>query len=189
MDKKELRRLMLQKRSEITREELLKKSSAIVRLLLDSSEYQQAEQVLLYADYNNEVRTYEIYKDARQKGKKVAYPVSSVINGIPTMEYYYISAIDELKAGYKGIMEPDTGLLPEKVENFEGICIIPGVAFDKDRNRMGYGKGFYDRFLREHDKLVKVALCMEVQLLEKIEADEYDVPMDIIITENGLKRE
>ena len=98
------------------------------------------------------------------------------------MKFYYITSLNDLTAGYKGIPEP--GLYCEPAaENRQKIILVPGVAFDKKGNRIGYGKGFYDRYLKEHEFIKKMGIAFEMQVLEEIPGEPDDVQMDMVITE------
>lgn len=96
------------------------------------------------------------------------------------IRFYQIKSIEELKEGAFGVLEPDNNNL---VTNFENsICFVPGVCFDKENNRLGYGKGYYDRFLSNYEEL-KIGLAYKECLCDKIEVDKYDVKLDKIIME------
>ena len=92
--------------------------------------------------------------------------------------------MDELEPGYMGIMEPvsDEHEVPDG-----GLMIMPGIAFDNERNRIGYGGGFYDRYLSEHmNDYYKTAICFDYQVVESIQADEFDIKPDKIITDRRV---
>ena len=103
------------------------------------------------------------------------------------MKFYYITSLNDLTAGYKGIPEP--GLYCEPAaENRQKIILVPGVAFDINGNRTGYGKGYYDRYLSKHSNLIKIGAAFSLQVVDSIDADEFDIPLDYIVTENNIYR-
>lgn len=162
-------------------------STEICNKVINNPYFEMAETVFLYCDYNKEVKTKEIFKRAIECGKKVAYPKCELIDGKPSIDFYYINDFNQLSKGYKDILEPDIYNNDiKKVKDFTGIIIVPGVAFDKECNRLGYGKGYYDRFLADKSSLKKIGLCYEGQLFNSVEVKETDVPVDMVITEKSI---
>ena len=100
------------------------------------------------------------------------------------MYFYRINDLEDLKKGYMGILEPREGLPVSECN--EGVIIVPGVAFDKNKARCGYGKGFYDKYLSKHPKLVKIGICFEFQLYDELVTDSHDILMDYIVTEKMI---
>lgn len=133
------------------------------------------DMVLIYVSTSEEVDTIKLIKYFL-KYKKVAVP--KVENNI--INFYYINGFNDLKNGYFNIMEPITS---KKVIDFsKSLCIVPGICFSKDGYRIGYGGGFYDRFLSNH-KVYSIGLCYKECFVEKIDVDEYDKKVDIVITD------
>lgn len=183
MEKKEIRNYYLNRRSFLTKEEVLDKSLSITKRITSLSQYIASELIYIYMDIKNEVKTEFIIKDAYSKGKRVAVP--KIEDDI--MSFYYIDNIDELEKGYFGILEPVTSSIALAVnKNSKGLVIVPGVAFCENGYRIGYGKGFYDRFLSKHDKLIKTAICYESQLSEPFNHNDFDIKMDFIVTEKRI---
>ncbi len=176
-DLKSLRSIYIKRRKELADHEDL--SLVIQKKVLELDEYREADACLLYADYNHEVKTDMIIEDALRSGKKVYMPVCE-----PEcrLDFYKINGFESLHEGAYGILEP----YKEELFTGEGdcICITPGVIFDTKGNRVGYGKGYYDRFFQRFD-ITSVGLCYEMQLSDSIIPSEYDRPMDIIITERN----
>lgn len=177
--KADIRKEVLQRRNQLTAKELESKSFAIYDQLKLLDIYKQASVIYVYMDFKNEVITKHMIEDALCDGKKVAIP--KIIDDI--MDFYYIDDIENLKSGYFGIREPEPIMLAKEKNS---LMIIPGVAFDKKGHRIGYGKGFYDRFLHQHEQFKKVALAFELQVLDTIPHETHDVLMDRIITEERI---
>ncbi|WP_034452393.1 5-formyltetrahydrofolate cyclo-ligase [Butyrivibrio sp. AE2032] len=193
MDKKHIRKASLAKRDALTREQIEEKSRQIFEKLMELNEYRDAENILVYASMRSEVLTDDIILDALANGKKVFCPkVTDKPNGI--MEFVRIMSLEELKEGYFGISEPeltDDSEIAGRAGFEEGtgcsdktLVIMPGAAFDRQCNRIGYGGGFYDRYLKRHPEFQTVALSFECQILDElIPVDEFDVKPTALLTE------
>ena len=155
------------------------KDIVICQELANSFMYKQAQTILLYYPLKDEINTIPIIKEAIKKKKKIALPKCQG----NTISFYYLNDLNDLHKGMFNIMEPNSS---SKLTNFcNSICIVPGIAFDKNYNRLGYGKGYYDCFLKDYPGL-KIGLCYEELLVEKIPTDIYDIPVDMIITEKKM---
>lgn len=194
----DIRKRVIEDRDKQSLEEITQKSQSIEEKLLSSNEYRNAENVLIYASMRCEVITDGIILDALSKGKNVFCPkVTDKDNR--KMEFVKIKNLDDLEKGYFGIREP---LLNSNSVTYEEILssnsddklfqqtlvVMPGVAFDKNRNRLGYGGGFYDTFLGEHNGLQTVALAFDLQVIDGLEVymTDHDVKPNFIITENMI---
>lgn len=138
----------------------------------------EANTILLYASMPEEIDTLKFIKK-HHNDKKIILP--TVCTDTHTLKLYHLENLKELHAGYQGILEiphctKDT-VTPEEID----LCIVPGLAFDLQGNRIGYGKGFYDELLKRI-KAPKAALSYDFQIYESIEASEHDIPIDFIIT-------
>ena len=158
---------------------LEEKSKIISEKVIAHMEYQNAELVLCYIDAKNEVNTRYIINYAWENGKKVAVP--RVCGDL--MKFYLISSYDDLESGYFDIMEPkkqcvEVTEIPEK-----SVVIMPGVAFDKKGNRIGYGKGYYDKYFAKYPNVYKIAIAFSVQIVPEIPTDELDINAHCVITE------
>ena len=150
--------------------------------LLSLYEYRQAKTVALYAPVHNETDTDELLSEALQAGKQVLYPV---VCG-HTMVLRRVEHIENLQKGAFGIPEPAPGGVDYHADAAD-LIVIPGVAFDLSGNRIGYGKGYYDRFLQPPRIACLVGLCHDFQVLGVLPpADMHDVPMDVIITDKRI---
>lgn len=182
-EKKEIRKRMRVLRENMTREDMFSKSSLIFEQLITVPEYKKAEKIFTYVSMNNEVDTIMLIDYSLSMDKRVFVPK---VFG-KDMFFYEISDISELSPGYCGIYEPDTdGKEPDYSKT--GFMCMPGVAFDKDYNRIGYGGGFYDRYLSGENKFYKAALAYEFQFVDHIRTEHVDVKPDMIVTEDNIYR-
>ncbi|MGL4990596.1 MAG: 5-formyltetrahydrofolate cyclo-ligase [Sarcina sp.] len=179
MNKKVLRDLMKQKRKMMNYDEKKKFDERIRENVLGSSEYKNSRFIFIYVSMNEEVDTIEIIKIALKQGKTVAVP--KVLNK-EEMIAVKINSLDDLKArGAFGILEPIDIL---NVSKEIDLCIMPGLAFTKKGERLGYGGGYYDRFLLKYNNIKKISLAYSYQIVTDIYSCEYDINVDRIITEN-----
>ncbi len=183
--KKKIRSELISRRNKIGREERARYDKTVLDKVLALPLYREADTVLIYASYNGEVDTYALMERCLAEGKKVACPRCRIDNGLALLDFYYITSVSELAGGYKGIPEPcDDNSLRLTDRDMEGaLVIIPMVGYDGDLNRIGYGKGFYDRFLASYKDLKKVGLAYSCQEYDELPTGEYDVKLDMIINE------
>ena len=130
--------------------------------------------ILLYYPHKNEINTIPIIKELLKRGKTVLLPKVEKDSILPIL----ISDISDLNIGFAGIKEPEGKPFPK---NRIDVVVVPAVAYDRRGYRLGYGKGFYDRFLQDFTNL-KVGLAYNFQVLKDIPYEEHDIPVDIIIT-------
>ena len=179
---------MLFKRKNIPIEEKKLKSNEICKRFIDYIDDKKIECIYGYASSTDEVDTKNIINYCLLRGIKVFLPkVTDALSG--KMEFYQINDLDkDLSQGFFGILEPVSLDLCNNIK--PDLIVVPGVAFDLNLNRIGYGKGFYDRYIGEKidDSTKLVALSFEEQILidDYIKADSNDVKMDIIITESRV---
>lgn len=182
-EKNVIRKRMKQLRADMTRTERFEKSMQIFEQLITVPEFKRADRIYTYVSMDNEIDTIMLIDYSLSLEKRVFVPRVSGRD----MEFYEISDISELSPGYMGIYEPDiNGKEPDYSRT--GFMCMPGLAFDKSYNRIGYGGGFYDRYLSVENKLYKAALAYEAQLLESIPAQDGDVRPDMIVTEESIYR-
>ena len=182
-EKNLIRKQMKQLREDMTRTERFEKSMRIFEQLITVPEFKRADRIYTYVSMDNEIDTIMLIDYSLSLEKRVFVPR---VSG-KEMEFYEISDISELSPGYMGIYEPDiNGKEPDYSRT--GFMCMPGLAFDKSYNRIGYGGGFYDRYLSVENKLYKAALAYEAQLLESIPAQDGDVRPDMIVTEESIYR-
>lgn len=186
LDKKMLRKEILEKRNNldlVKREEMDRK---ILNKFYETQYYKKAEKIFIYISYASEINTKEIINKALKDNKKIYVPRTEF--KIRHMDAVEIKSLDNLEESSYGILEPSKEV-PNIDPNELDLIVVPGVAFDKSGGRMGYGAGFYDRYFKKIkkeniNKIVKLALAYEVQMLDKVPMNEQDVPVDYIITEN-----
>jgi len=189
-DKKAFRKAMLAKRDAIPYENRIEADRARDARIRNWDVYKEAELLLFYVSYRSEADTRLLMKEALEAGRNVAVP--KVVG--TDMVFYRITEVTQLVEGYKGILEPDT----EKAELLIGatdeqmsrnvlpkhtILFVPGCAFDEKGGRMGYGGGFYDRFMEKYPDVLRVALAYEEQLTEKVPREAHDKAVNVIVTE------
>lgn len=182
MDKKGIRKLILEKRRQLTQEEIQSKSKKIMDKLFSLNEFRKAKIVMFYVDAKNEVQTRAAITKALATGKWVVVPKTLKGHGLEAVE---IKSLNELKPGFFGIMEPEQniGINPQEID----LVVVPGVAFDKHCARIGYGGGYYDHFLPKlKPEAKKVAVAFDIQVLDEIDPEPHDVKMDLVITENHI---
>lgn len=180
--KKEVRKKICEIREQLSFDEVKEKSSQIQAKVLDLPEYKEADHILLYADFRHEVMTKEIFVAAIRDKKKVYFPRCN-LDG--TMDFYQVISVRQLYDNKWGIKEPKENPTTKyhyyKEENT--LAIIPGVAFDIRGYRVGYGKGFYDRFFSENRSITMIALAFAEQILDEVPNDAHDIKMDKIVSE------
>ncbi len=178
--KKLLRKTMIQKRKEFSNSETAVKNSAITEKLLSLEKVQSAELILPFVSAKGEVGTREFISKCLNAGKMVAVP--RCIDG-SNMEFCVIHTFDDLEKGMYGIDEPKQHCEIIKAENVQNsVLIVPALCFDPDGYRLGYGKGYYDRFISRY-KGYTVGVCYSEFITDDIPVDEYDRCVDIVITE------
>jgi 5-formyltetrahydrofolate cyclo-ligase len=188
--KKSIRKRILEERNARTTDEISEMSGSICGRLLELKEYQDADIIMAYMDFRNEVQTGLIISESMKRGKSIALPVTYNNNGRKELKVYLIKDCerDLIKCSY-GILEPNEECAVRIEPTAIDIVLVPGVAFGEDKNRLGYGAGYYDGFLPKlRPGVPKIALSFEMQILETVPADEGDVPMDMIITEQRIIR-
>lgn len=184
MPKNCLRQVMLEKRKQLSAEDCRNAGLHIQQTLLESEEYVRAKNLVLYASIHNEVDLHLVMNDALASGRKVLLP-AVYDKGLIFREVTEASA---LRKGTFGILEPSASnriFPPEQAD----LIVVPGVAFDLQRHRIGYGKGYYDKALHSQEGQGKlVAVCYDFQLVEEIAGEPHDVKVDVIITEKRVVR-
>ena len=175
MDKKELRRQIREKKRAMTQEQIDTASGLLGEKFAACEPYQKAKTIYGYLPYNQEVRTIPMLERALAEGKKVAVPK---VYG-DDMRFIYITDLSQVEKGYAGIPEPVADA--PVADDPTALVLMPGLAFDPAGHRIGYGGGFYDRFLAAEPNHPTVALCYDFQMMPVLETEEFDIPVDLVL--------
>ncbi|NLY18628.1 MAG: 5-formyltetrahydrofolate cyclo-ligase [Clostridiaceae bacterium] len=180
-DKKILRKKAIEKRDSIKAELILKNSEIITRKLISHPWYIQCSTLFIYVSKDNEVKTHDIINDAINRGKNVCVPR---IAGKGNMEAVLIKNPDkDLKLGFFNTYEPEAHLTPVSVKDID-LVIVPGLLFDRKGYRIGYGGGYYDRFLSNVSNNCKtIGLAFSFQIKDRLPIEHYDRNVMLIISE------
>lgn len=152
------------------------KDNIIFNKVINNSRIKNASTILIYVSLEMEVDTKRLIKYFL-KEKRVCVP-KVIKDGV--MQFYYINEINDLSVGYKGILEPTTKTIYKN--DYDSVCIVPGICFNNEGYRIGYGKGFYDHFLEKY-KGYKIGLCYQDLVIDEKFREEHDIKVDEIITE------
>ena len=174
LSKDEIRKQMLAKRKALSipiRKEVRDK---IMEKLFSLKEFLEAKVVCFYISEDEEVATKQMIKEVLNLGKKILVPVTN-----SHIELFEFTSFEDLVLGKFGVMEPKTRI---KASGAPDLIIVTALAFDLDCHRLGYGKGYYDKFLKT-TKAKRVGICYDINIIEILPRHEHDEQMDLIITE------
>ncbi len=187
--KKDIRKQYIDIRNGLDKQRGLQYSQSIAGRLAELECVLQAVNVMCFVSFGSEVYTHSVIKDWLLEGKNVFVPcIESALDGVRRMHAVKIRDFGELsKAGSYGIPEPPLVqgniAAPESLD----VIVVPGSVFDLDKNRLGYGGGFYDKYLAGvSDKCKKIGVCYDFQVIEHIPHDEHDIPLDMLVTEKRI---
>lgn len=175
LDKKALRKEIGALKRAMTTEQIEAYSRDLTEKFCATEQYKNAKSIYAYLPYNQEVRTWNIIERAWSDGKRVAVP--KVYGDI--MRFLWLDDFSKLAPGGWDIPEP-TYDEPE-ADDDEALVLMPGLAFDPEGHRVGYGGGFYDKYLENHPKHALVALCYPFQMMNRLDVEEHDIPVDLVI--------
>ena len=185
LDKKVMRKEMLENRSKLTKKEIREKSNKIKEKLMRLEKFKEAQVIFSFISFGDEVDTHEIIKESLKLGKRVGVPVT-----IPEGRKLLVSELydfdKELELGYYDILAPKEEYIREIHPKEIDVVLVPGVVFTPAGYRIGYGGGYYDRFFSKNKDVYKIGLCFDMQIADEIPIDLYDIPVDIIITEDRI---
>lgn len=179
-NKKELRKEILGIRNSLSDDDVKLHSEAICSRLAETEQYRRAENVCLYMPIRNEVDVTMIMERARADGKIVWLP--RVREG--RMHFHLYDEETALVGGAFGIREPDSESV--LVPGGETLVVMPGAVFSEKRDRIGYGGGYYDRFLEEYEACMTVAVCYDFQIADGVPAEEHDIRPELIVSEKRV---
>ena len=177
--KNQLKESLLERRNFLPKEEIIGKSRKITDKLFNLEQYKKSKTVMFFVSFNSEVHTHEMIKNAL--GKKTLV--------VPKVEQHEIEPsliidFDNLMPSKLGILEPIEAM-KIAYKNID-LVLVPGIVFDMEGHRIGYGFGYYDKFLRKVPKAVKIGLCFDFQVVDEIPKEQHDVPVDFIVTEKRV---
>lgn len=195
MNKNEIRERILARRNALPPAERSAKNTAVLQNLLSIPQVQNARTIMLYLDFRGEVETDGILRWGWQAGKRMAVPVT--VKALRKLIPVELRPFAELQVGTYGIREPKGGTdsrLEGRLRADEvpvasiDVSIVPGLAFDGKGGRLGYGGGYYDRFLPSlRPDALKIGLAYEFQLVDSVPAEAHDIRMDLIVTESSVR--
>ncbi len=175
MNKQELRAAIRAQKRAMTEDAIREKSAALAKMLFSTELYRNSTVLFGYLPYNQEVRTVPILEQALLDGKKVAVPK---VYG-DRMRFIYIEELSGIARGSFGIPEPIAD--GPVAEDETALVLMPGLAFDEKGGRMGYGGGFYDKYLQAHPNHPTAALCYDFQIFPSLPTEAHDIPVDLVL--------
>ena len=181
MIKKELRSRYRSVRDNVDNREL--KSDIIARTVIDSELFIKSKEVFLYSASGSEIFTNKISDAARSLGKRIAYP--KCIDRDGEMEFYFVNSLDDLCVGMYGIFEPDCSESEIAVLSSESLIIVPALAYDLYGYRLGYGKGYYDRYL-SRCSCKSVGIAFDECVCKELPHGIYDCKINCLITDKSI---
>ncbi len=190
-EKERIRKKIVRIRKKIRKKTADANSDKILKKLFRMIEFCQAKKVMFYSSFGNEINTEKMIKKSLELKKQVFLPKILKDKIVPvriSVQGGFASGeknLKELVLGKFGILEPRTTDYGLRTTDYIDVIIVPGVAYDKNCNRIGFGKGYFDRFLRVQ-KAIKIGLAHSFQIVKKIPEEKFDVPTDLVITEKNI---
>jgi len=181
LEKDQLRKQMMKKRSSLSKKEKKIKDQSIYNQVVNDEDYNTADSVFLFLSFGSEIDTKKIIQDALDHSKKVFLP--KVVG--ENLELFEVEDFENLERSKYGILEPNENC--QAIRNCSlDFILMPGLAFDQSGGRVGYGGGFYDRYissLPNYEKIPKVAIAYDFQIVDEVPMSRYDIPVDRIIVD------
>lgn len=177
--KKEIRHKIIALRKEMDPLVWQQAVNTITEKVISHPRFLEETDIYCYVNYNGEAGTTQIMEEAWKLGKNVWLPK---VEG-DTMNFYLTESMDDLEPGAYGIPEP-TGT--QMADGLDGLLIMPGVAFDEEAHRIGYGGGYYDKYLAAHPDLYPIAIAFELQMYRELPHEEHDIRPEKVITEKHI---
>lgn len=184
MDKKQFRKSLKEKRRNIPLSKKIIKDKEISNTIIHSDYFKNAKQVLVFSSTDGEFDTQYIIEGCRNLSKQVFYPICLDTSG--RMEFLQVDSAEDLKIGMYNILEPKQ-TCKKYIPTENDLIIVPCLSADKNRNRIGYGKGYYDRFLKDFNG-VSICPCYSELLTDTLPTDENDIKINIIVTDKEVIR-
>lgn len=184
--KDRLRRQYRDLREGISKEERAQRDSAICQSALDLVSFRYAEIVLLYAPMEQEIDVLPIARAALKKGKRIAFPRCDAQSR--TMQYHFVTSLTELGVSTYGIREPEAHLpvYDQSTDSSSAVCFVPGLVYDRQGYRLGYGKGFYDRYLSAFHGC-RIGVIYSDCIIPQLPRGRFDIRCDILLTEKNVR--
>lgn len=173
--KKYLRKFHINLRDKIPKQIREEKSKKIINILISLDLYKKSKNIFTFVSFSSEVNTHDFIKKSFELNKNIFVPY--IEDNI--MKICKINKIEDLEKGHFNILEPKNKISadPKLID----LVITPGVAFDKNNYRIGYGKGYYDKFFYENNSLIKIGVCFSENYVENLPHDKNDIPVDFVI--------
>ena len=182
--KKNFRKIIQDRRDNLLIPFRKKASKTIAEKFFNTVYYINSTSILIYYPFRSEVDTTIVIKKALKDGRNIILPR---ISGLRLELFYVDDPKKQLKKGVYDIMEPNAVLCRKARISDIDLAIVPGVGFDKNLNRLGYGGGFYDKLLLCIPKGVKkIAFCFDIQIIDRIPVSKDDIKVDLLITDTGI---
>lgn len=182
--KKSIRNHILDKRSNLGENNHISFSKDIINKLYESDLYSDSKIIMTFISFGDEVDTHEFIKKSLKDGKRIVVPIT-----FPKTKEIRPSELfdfNELKIGFYNILTPKDEFIrfidPKEID----LIVVPGVGFDRNGFRVGYGGGYYDRFLSKYPDAVKLGIAFDLQLIDEVPKEDFDIPVDLILTENEI---
>jgi len=183
--KKLIRTSILEKRNSLTTREIKEAEQLIINNLMKLNQFMQSQNVFCYLSFRSEVPTKGIIAHCQQQGKNVYIPVC--VNETKEMTISLYDHEVNLAASNYGVQEPTKETIKIADRDILDTAIVPGAVFDSRGYRIGYGAGYYDKFFAHtKKKIYKIALAFSFQIIDEVPTDDFDIPVDCIITEQGI---
>lgn len=178
MEKSRIRTEILSRRNQLTKEQISLGGTILLEKIIKEEAWKQNDVVYLYSSFGSEVSTNALFMECLKTNKRVAFP-KVMKKGV--MEFYEVKGTHDLITGFQGILEPKGEKKPIREA---GLVLVPGVAFDEENHRIGYGGGYYDRYFSTYSfvPFSKFGLAYSFQIVPRIETESFDEPVDKVIT-------
>jgi len=183
--KKDLRKTILSKRDKMSAAENKRLSGTICRSLMTLSPYQSSKTIMCFVSFRSEIDTSIVIKNILDSGKRLVVPVTDIKS--KSLKLSYVNNIGDLVSGTYGIPEPKPSSFQEASPGDIDLVLVPGACFNLKGYRLGYGGGYYDKFLPKIKKdALSLGLCFDFQIVSSIKPEKHDIPVDIVLTEKRM---
>lgn len=186
MEKVKVRGEIINKRNKLSSKDKIRYDNLIFKKLINSEIYKKSKKIFIYISFGSEVDTRNIIEYSLADGKEIYVPKTNKL--VKEMLAIRINSLSNLTADKWGILEPET-INKDNIGCEFDLIIMPGVAFDNKGNRIGYGGGYYDKYISKYNGNTEyIALAYEIQIVKSIYIEEHDITVDYILTENEFKK-